>query len=94
MLFGPAVLRTGGNGTLPPVRWSGAIGKPPVYQGSLEYKGPVQTAILAALDDATTLADLDPEIARGCCLIARMLLAASATIEPPMSTEFSPLITL
>lgn len=94
MLFGPAVLRTGGNGTLPPVRWSGAIGKPPVYQGSLEYKGPVQTAIFAALEDATTLADLDPEIARGCCLIARMLLAASGTIEPPMSTEFSPLITL
>lgn len=93
MLFGPAILSTGGNGALPPVRWSAPIGKPPVYQGALEYKGPVQAAIIAALEDAGSLTDLHPEIAQGCQLVAKMLLAGSDTIEPPMSTEFSPLIT-
>lgn len=92
MSFGVDALLAGGNGKLPPVHWGGKVGNTQKYQGRIEYKTQVQSAIQATLDSATVISDLSAETASACAALSQMLLEAAMTSRPLMASEYSPLL--
>ena len=92
MMFGSAALRAAGNGKLPPVRWAGPLGKPPVYQGAIDSKRAVQEHVDTELRRARAIGDLEQGIAQGCRDLARTLVQAARTIRPMLASEYSPLL--
>jgi hypothetical protein len=92
MLFGEELLRAGARGELPAVTWSWPVDGTEPIQGSIGYKRGVQRAIQRELSPAHSLADLNAGAAKGCSLVAAMLLEAAMTARPLFSTERSPLL--
>jgi hypothetical protein len=89
MMFGEAILRTAGNGNLPPVRWGGPVGSAGVYQGRIDFKRQVQAAVTAALDGEDSIDDIESGLAEGCRVLSRLLIEAATSIRPMMTSEFS-----
>lgn len=92
MSFGTDVLLAGGNGQLPPVRWGGTMGNTQMYQGGIDYKSQIQSAIRATLDSAAVITDLPAATASACKALSQMLLEAATTSRPLITSEYSPLL--
>ena len=92
MCFGEAVLRAGGNGGLPPVRWGAPVGASKVYQGTIDFKRDIQEKLRTALSVDEPIDALEPGVADGCRVLSHLLLSAASNIRPMMTSEFSPLL--